>query len=81
MDTEILKLGLFLMVLGMGTVYFFIILMIFFMNITTSILKIINKYFPEEILENKNNSAKKKTEDVEIAIAIACASKQGGLKC
>lgn len=79
MDTEILKSGIMLMMLGMGTVYFFILLMIFCMNITTKALQIINKYFPEEIIEQKSNSAKKKTEDIEIAIAIACAAKKGGI--
>lgn len=81
MDTEILKFGIMIMVLGMGTVYFFIILMIFFLNITTKALGIINKYFPEEVVEDKRNTVKKKTEDIEVAIAIACAAKQGGYKC
>lgn len=81
MDIEMLKFGVMIMALGMGTVYFFIIIMIFFLNLTTKLLKFINKYFPEEIVEEKSKSIKKKTEDIEIAIAIACAAKQGGYKC
>lgn len=80
MDTEMLKFGIILMVLGIGTVYFFIVLMIFCMDFTTKVIEIIGKYFPEEIEEDKR-SVKKKNDDVEIAIAIACAAQQGGYKC
>ena len=79
MDTELLKSGCLLMVLGMGTVYFFIILMMYCMNFTTKMLNIINRYFPEKTNENKKVPLKK--DDTEIAIAIACAVKQGGNKC
>ena len=80
MDTEILKSGVLLMVLGMGTVYFFIVIMICCMHFTTKALGIINKYFPEAKEEVKTSSKNKK-DDSEIAIAIACAVKRGGYKC
>ena len=79
MDTEIIKNGCLLMVLGMGTVYFFIALMICCMNITTKFITMINKYFPEEIKSIENNN-RNKNDDAEIAIAIACAIKNGGSK-
>ena len=76
MDMTLLKEGIIIMVIGMGTVFFFLTIMIGAMNINEIVLKFVGKYFPEEIPEVK--SVKKKTEsnDDEIALAIACAINQ-----
>ena len=82
MDIELLKAGCILMLIGMGTVYFFILIMIWAMNITASVIKYVNKIFPEEIPEEKNISRKNKNSDnEEIALAIACAVKERSGVC
>jgi len=79
MNIELLMTGLKLMIIGMGTVYLFIIIMIYCMQIMSKIIKLINKYFPE-VIEDKNKTKKKiKQDDTEIAIAIALAMKERGL--
>ena len=65
--------GCAIMFLGMGVVFAFLILMVWVMNITAEVIKVLNKYFPEEVPQQKI-SKKKKTkseEDEQIAIAIA----------
>lgn len=77
MDLSLLKEGFFVMVIGMGTVFAFLSIMIFAMDINSYILKILNKYFPEEIPEVKTPAGKKsQNNDEEIALAIACALHQ-----
>lgn len=75
MDIALLKEGFFVMVIGMGTVFAFLVVMIYAMNINSYILKFIGKYFPEELPEENTNKNKKKlsSNDDEIALAIACA--------
>ena len=76
MDLTLLKEGSIIMAIGMGTVFFFLIIMIVVMNLNEYILKFIGKYFPEEIPEAKNVKRKSENNDDEIAIAIACAIHQ-----
>lgn len=76
MNIELLKEGFLLMIIGMGFVYFFITVMIFVMNFSGKIIAFLGKYFPEEVEEDKY-APKKKTStnnDMEIALAIACAA-------
>ena len=73
MDITLLKEGAFLMVIGMGTVFFFLTIMIGAMNINEIVLNFIGKYFPEEIPEIKTTKKKAESNDEEIALAIACA--------
>ena len=77
MDMTLLKEGAIIMAIGMGTVFFFLTIMIGAMNINEIVLRFIGKYFPEEVPEAKTVT-KKKTEsnDDEIALAIACAIHQ-----
>lgn len=83
MNLELLKDGCFIMIIGMGVVYFFIFIMVCIMNLSGKFVQFINKYFPEEIEEDNTTSKKKRTtNDTEIALAIACAAiKQGGKPC
>ena len=74
MDLTLVKDGIFVMVIGMGTVFIFLTIMIFAMQIKAKCLKVINKIVPEESPQEKptrRNSSK--NNDEEIALAIACA--------
>lgn len=74
MSFGLLKEGALIMLIGMGVVYLFITVMICFMQLSSKIMVFINKYFPEEIEENISTTKKKTTsDDVAIALAIACA--------
>lgn len=74
MDLTLLKEGLIIMVIGMGTVFIFLTIMIYAMNISSVVLKFVSKYFPEEVLVEKKPTKKSTTSDDEdIALAIACA--------
>ncbi|MBQ9245161.1 OadG family protein [bacterium] len=77
--TNILNVGATIMIIGMGTVFSFLTIMIFAMKLTSIILKIINKYFPEEIENNIKTKSIKKNNEEEIAIAIAAAYNRGGV--
>jgi oxaloacetate decarboxylase gamma subunit len=82
MNIVLLKEGCYVMVIGMGTVFIFLVLMIFAMNIMSKLIQCINKYVPEEVVELKNNKKnKEKDNDAEIALAIAAAIHNGGKKC
>ncbi len=79
---EALKQGFFIMVIGMGTVYIFLTIMIYAMNITKKILDIISKYFPEDIPQESKKKRDKMDNDAEIALAIAATIHKGaGEKC
>lgn len=74
MDLTLLKDGLFVMIIGMGTVFVFLVIMIYVMQISANIIKYINKFFPEEVPQEKTSKRKiSKNDDTEIAIAIAYA--------
>lgn len=77
---EALKEGFFIMVIGMGTVYVFLTIMIYAMNITKKILDIINKYFPEQLPPEPKKRTKATDNDAEIALAIAAAIHKGAIK-
>ena len=77
MDMTLLKEGAIVMVIGMGTVFFFLTIMIGAMNINEKVLKFIGKFFPEEVPEVKTAKKKVESNDDEIALAIACAIHQG----
>ena len=71
-----LNTGLTITFIGMAVVLAFLTLMIFAMDITSSlIINVLNKYFPEAVKEEKVKKVKKKaiSNDEEIAISIALA--------
>ena len=76
MDITLLKEGAIIMAIGMGTVFFFLTIMIGAMNINEIVLKFISKFFPEEVPEVKTQKKKVESIDEEIALAIACAINQ-----
>ena len=73
MDMTLLKEGAIIMAIGMGTVFFFLTIMIGAMNLNEVVLKIVGKYFPEEVPEVKTTKKIVESNDDEIALAIACA--------
>ena len=77
MNQELFKDGCLIMLIGMGSVFIFIQLMVWFMQINTKIIEIINKKFPETIEDEQYNIKKDKLQDGEaIALAIACAIRE-----
>ena len=71
---ETLSTGLTIMLVGMGVVFAFLVIMIFVMQISTKVISVLNKLFPEVVPEVKTNKKKQKqNDDSEIALAIACA--------
>ena len=65
-----LKIGLIVALMGMGTVFSFLLILVFAMSITAYILKQIGKIFPEEKIEAASPKIKTSS-DEEIAVAIA----------
>lgn len=82
MDLTLFKEGFFVMVIGMGTVFVFLTVMICAMNINGKVLHIVNKFFPEEIPAEKKPARKESqnNNNEEIALAIACAMAASGKK-
>ena len=79
MDLTLIKEGLVVMAMGMGTVFVFLVIMIGTMNLTAAIMPILNKFMPEEIEQPKSAAKKQvKDNDSEIALAIACAIRERG---
>lgn len=73
--------GLVVMVIGMAVVYAFLTIMILVMNLSAKAIQILNKYFPEPIEEKKTTKKKVKTDESDIAIAIALAFQKECEKC
>lgn len=77
-------IGSQLMIIGMGTVFIFLTIMILAMNISEKIIGFINKYYPEEKEADKKTNIKKSKilndEEIALAIAVAIHSKEMG-KC
>ena len=80
MNIELFKEGCLIMFIGMGTVFAFLTIMIYAIQIMTKIIKVINKFSPEVLPEAKVVK-KKSNDDTEVAIAIACAMKERGKAC
>lgn len=82
MNIELLKIGCFVMIIGMGFVYIFLLIMIWIVEMATKLIKILNKYFPEAVEEEKYQPKKKSEKnDAEIALAIACAIAERSKQC
>ena len=72
-----LQTGLTITIIGMLVVLAFLTLMIFVMNITSNVIQVLNKYFPEAQIEPQTKKKKvQKNNDDEIAVAIAVAIAQ-----
>lgn len=79
-----LNTGLTITFIGMAVVLAFLTLMIFVMNIASAfIIKILNKYFPEAVVEDKSksknkNKNSKSNEEIALSIALAHHANAGG---
>lgn len=79
MNLALLEDGLIVMIIGMGTVFVFLSIMIFAMHLNGKVLQVLNKFFPEEIPVEKK-PVQKSDNNEEIALAIACAMAAAGKK-
>ena len=79
MNFALLEDGLIVMIIGMGTVFVFLSIMIFAMHLNGKVLQVLNKFFPEEIPVEKK-PVQKSDNNEEIALAIACAMAAAGKK-
>ena len=74
MLTQVIEEGLVIMLTGMGVVFSFLVILIFSMHIMSGVVKVLNKFFPEAVAEQKSSKPKRQgKEEEEIAIAIAVA--------
>ena len=79
MDLALLEDGFIVMIIGMGTVFVFLSIMIFAMHLNGKVLQVLNKFFPEEIPVEKK-PVQKSDNNEEIAFATACAMAAAGKK-
>ena len=79
MDLALLEDGFIVMIIGMGTVFVFLSIVIFAMHLNGKVLQVLNKFFPEEIPVEKK-PVQKSDNNEEIALAIACAMAAAGKK-
>lgn len=79
MDLALLEDGFIVIIIGMGTVFVFLSIMIFAMHLNGKVLQVLNKFFPEEIPVEKK-PVQKSDNNEEIALAIACAMAAAGKK-
>ena len=70
-----IKAGLTLLVMGMGTVFSFLVTLIITMVVTYKVLNIINKIFPEAVVEAAPAKKVSSSNDEEIAVAIAAVQR------
>ncbi len=73
MDSTLLKDGVVIMAIGMGTVFVFLVVMIYVMELNSKVLRYISKFFPEEVPEIKGAKKKSVSKKDKIAAAIAMA--------
>ena len=74
LDASTWATGLTTMVVGMGIVFSFLTILVFAINIMVKCVEVVNRLCPLPVEEPK--TAKKTTDDSEIAIAIAVAASQ-----
>lgn len=65
--------GLIITVVGMGTVFLFLTLLVYSMHFATKVIEFLNKFMPEEVAAPVTVSSRKKDTDENVAVAIAVA--------
>ena len=70
-----LQVGIMIAILGMGVVMIFLTLMRYTMKATDVVMLILGKYFPEEKESEPVKVNIKKTDNDDVAVAIAAAAK------
>ena len=76
LDASLWTTGLTTMVVGMGIVFSFLVILVFAINIMVKCVEVVNKLFPLPVEESKTTKKAVKTDDTEIALAIAVAMAQ-----
>ena len=61
--------GLVVTLVGMSTVFLFLVVLVFCVNFTSFVMKLINKYFPEVVEEKKKVSVVNEDDNIVAAIA------------
>ena len=69
---ELLKQGLELLVIGMGTTFFFLITLLIVMKILGVAVRVLNKYFPEKVAQVQKIT-KNSDDKIKKVLAIALA--------
>lgn len=71
----LLEEGLIVLAIGFSSVFVFLTIMIFAMNIQAVVIEYLNKVFPVAAAEASSPKAvRSSSDDAEIAIAVACAT-------
>lgn len=71
----LLEEGLTVLAIGFSTVFMFLVILIFAMNIQAVVIRYLNKVFPVAAVEASSpKTIKSSSDDAEIAVAIACAT-------
>ena len=65
--------GLIITVAGMGTVFLFLILLVYAMSIMGKVVEYLNKIMPEEVVAPVTVSSRNKSTEDDVAVAIAVA--------
>lgn len=73
LNPELWAEGLTTMVVGMGIVFSFLIILVFAIHIMVRIVRVVDKFCPVIEPEVKTNKKQAKSDDTEVAIAIAAA--------
>ena len=76
LDASIWATGLTTMVVGMGIVFSFLVILVFAINIMVKCVEVVNKLCPLPVEETKTAKKSAKSDDTEIAIAVAVAMAQ-----
>lgn len=65
--------GLIVTVVGMGTVFVFLVLLVCVVSLTTKLLGFVNKFMPEIVEQPVAVASKTSVSDEDVAVAIAVA--------
>ena len=76
LDASLWATGLTTMVVGMGIVFSFLVILVFAINIMVKCVEVVNKLCPLPVEAEKTTKKSAKTDDSEVAIAIAVAMAQ-----
>lgn len=76
LDASTWATGLTTMVVGMGIVFSFLVILVFAINIMVKCVEVVNKLCPLPVEEPKTAKKVTKSDDTDIAIAIAVAMAQ-----
>ncbi len=65
--------GLIITVVGMGTVFAFLTLLVYAMQLSTKVVEMLNKVMPEEVVAPVAAPSRNKATEEDVAVAIAVA--------